>query len=149
MDQNKFNQVIKAVNSLNDFMVEGHLDYDKVGKKAKQFMKTNYGSNEPIYESIQQEELAYIEEAYQEQVNQKKQNKKKVKQTKNKKDKDKGNEEQIQKYRLHQQELDFEQEKLRKQEENNLDYWREAILLSEVIGSPVAKRRRAKRMERR
>ena len=85
----------------------------------------------------------------QERTNQKQQNKKKIKQTKNNTDKDKGSEGQIQKYRLHQQELDFEQAKLQKQEENNLDYWREAILLSEVIGPPVAKRRRAKRMERR
>lgn len=149
MDQNKFNQVIKAVNSLNDFMIEGHIDYDKVGKKAKQFMKTNYGSSEPVYEPIHQEELTYIEKAYQERADQKQQNKKKVKQIKNKTDKDKGNEGQIQKYRLHQQELDVEQDKIRKQEETNLDYWREAILLSEIIGSPVAKRRRAKRMERR
>lgn len=88
-------------------------------------------------------------------------NNKKVNQKKQKKDKDRKNqvnskqdktqnrnEEQMQQHRLHQQELSCEANKLREEKEANGDYWREAILLSEVIGPCVAKRRKAQRMGR-
>lgn len=58
------------------------------------------------------------------------------------KDRDSQLEEQI---KRKQQEVHRDETRLREEENSSNEYWRDAILLSEIIGDPIAKRRRMER----
>lgn len=132
------------------------MDQNNLNRLAEQFIQGSYPSKSQKEQITGVKELTDRERVYKDQEDNKKAKPKKHKRDKgrrNESDSENGkvkdrNTEQLQQHRLHQQALSSEETKVREQEEAIRDYWREAILLSEVIGPPVAKRRRAQRTGR-
>ncbi|WP_053982574.1 hypothetical protein [Niameybacter massiliensis] len=146
MGRNNLNSFESKVMELNNFLVTGQRNNNPMGDLAAlQSMAKQFGEGMRDKKKSQWKNAYKATEQSQEQDESTKHHPKKNKKQKHQpvaKDRDSQLEEQI---KRKQQEVHREETRLREEENSSNEYWRDAILLSEIIGDPIAKRRRMER----
>lgn len=146
MGRNNLNSFENKIMELNSFLVTGQRNKNLMGDLAGlQSIAKQFGEGMRDKKEQQWKNAYKAKEQSHEQEKATSHHPKKNKKQKHQtiaKDRDSQLEEQI---KRKQQEAHREETRLREEEGSSNEYWRDAILLSEIIGDPIAKRRKMER----
>ena len=145
MGRNNLNSFENKIMELNNFLVTGQRNNNPMGdlaalqSMAKQLGEGMHGKKTQWKNAYKSNDKSHEQE---ETISHHSKKNKKQKHQPVAKDRDSQLEEQI---KRKQQEVHREETRLREEENSSNEYWRDAIILSEIIGDPIAKRRRMER----